>query len=190
MRFVISNRIWRMNDIRQLSSEFNANIFIDCSKNSLSVFRNYVIIFVDIQVDRFLKIPAIYSFPSFPPRPYETSVRTRLWNKPIGIPNPPSIGFRPMPPPPNSKGPHAFAFCHQVQFCVYASLSHTQSITPNAQSWALAVFSIRKFVFNTKPQVPSSENGLLLGRLLRQPAFCKKKTGRNYKNIIFLIVIS
>ena len=30
------------------------------------------------------------------------------------------------------------------------------------QSWALAVFSVRKVVFNTK--VPSSENSLLLGK--------------------------
>ena len=32
------------------------------------------------------------------------------------------------------------------------------------QSWALAVFSAKKVVFNAKAQVPNSENGLLLGK--------------------------
>ena len=32
------------------------------------------------------------------------------------------------------------------------------------ESWALAVFSVKKVVFNIQPQVPSSENSLLLGK--------------------------
>ena len=32
------------------------------------------------------------------------------------------------------------------------------------QSWALAVPLIKKIVFNSKAQVPSSENSLLLGK--------------------------
>ena len=48
--------------------------------------------------------------------------------------------------------------------------THTRTKKPNSteqgssnQSWALAVFSVRKVVFNTRA-VPSSENCLLLGK--------------------------
>ena len=38
------------------------------------------------------------------------------------------------------------------------------SVGLTEQSWALAVYSVKKVVFKTKAQVPSSESSLILGK--------------------------